>query len=335
LKRILIIGASWVGDAVLSQPLMRQLKSTSSCTIDVLAPSWTKGVLERIPEVDHIIDSPLIHKQLNIRGLWRVARLLANNYDKAILLPNSFKSALIPWLAHIPVRVGYKREGRSILLNHAITLNTQRHPLMVERFLALSESEFEFNEALYPLLTPDLLNQQELIHAYHLNLDLPIIVLCPGAEYGPAKRWPTSHYRQLATQLLAQNKQIWIMGSNKDKAIAEEIMQGITSKQITNLCGVTNLAQAVDLMALAEAVVTNDSGLMHIAAALKRPTVALFGSSSPQFTPPLYSQARVVSLNLSCSPCFKRECPLGHLKCLTDISPQHTIDELNALIRYT
>ncbi|KXW55712.1 ADP-heptose--LPS heptosyltransferase 2 [Ferrovum sp. PN-J185] len=299
-----------------------------------MAPSWTRGVLERIPEVDHVIDSPLIHKELNISGLWHASRLLKNKYDKAILLPNSFKSALIPWLAHIPIRVGYKREGRGVLLNHAITLDTKRHPLMVERFLALSESKVEFNHSLYPQLVPNLLNQQELIHRLNLHLDLPIIVLCPGAEYGPAKRWPTRHYHQLAIELLAQNKQIWIMGSNKDKAVADEIMQGVSSKNITNLCGITNLAQAVDLMALAQAVVTNDSGLMHIAAALKRPVVALFGSSSPQFTPPLCSQAKVVTLQLSCSPCFQRVCPLGHLKCLTDITPQHIINELNSLAHY-
>ncbi|HQT81639.1 MAG: lipopolysaccharide heptosyltransferase II [Ferrovum sp. 37-45-19] len=330
LKRILIIGASWVGDAVLSQPLLRHLKSSMDCTIDVLAPSWTRGVLERMAEVDNIIDSPLIHQQLNLKGIWLCAKVLKNHYDRAILLPNSLKSALIPWLASIPERIGYQKEVRGILLTHDLKLDKQRYPFMVERFLALSEIPFIFNESLYPKIEPNLSQQQELIRELKLSLNVPAVVLCPGAEYGPAKRWPMEHFRQLAHMLIAENKQIWLMGSNKDTDIAQHILQQIDGP-IINLCGKTTLAEAVDLMALAQAVVTNDSGLMHIAAALHRPLVALFGSSSPQFTPPLYAKARVITRHLPCSPCFQRECALGHLHCLTDITPKQVIEELQLL----
>lgn len=330
LKKVLIIGASWVGDAVLSQPLLRYLKSSHDCTIDVLAPSWTQGVLLRMPEVNRVIDSPLIHKQLNFIELWRCAQRVKDQYDTAILLPNSLKSALIPWMARIPTRIGYRREGRSLFLSHPLELDKKQHPLMVERFLALSGASIKFNEQLNPTLQANLSEQQAALDALKLNLSLPPIVLCPGAEYGPAKRWPIDHFKVLAQALILQNKQVWLMGSPKDQQIAQSIIEHIQGP-IINLCGKTNLAQAVDLMALAHAVVTNDSGLMHVAAALKRPLIALFGSSSPQFTPPLFSVARVLSRSLPCSPCFERDCPLGHLNCLTEITPNEVIDALARL----
>jgi heptosyltransferase-2 len=151
-----------------------------------------------------------------------------------------------------------------------------------------------------------------------------------GAEYGPAKRWPAAHFAALAGKLATDGYQVWLLGSAKDAAIGAEIEQASRGAAL-NLCGRTDLGQAVDLLSTADLVVSNDSGLMHLAAALDRPMVAIFGSSSPGFTPPLSSRARVASLNLPCSPCFKRECPFGHLDCMLQLTPEKILSEIAQL----
>ena len=328
LSRILIIGASWVGDAVLSQPLFAALKRRDpGCEIDVLAPPWTRGVLTRMPEVTHILDNPFGHGQLQLPARRALGKQLRQaGYQQAILLPNSFKSALIPWFARIPLRTGYVGELRHLLLNDARPLDSDTLPLMVERFVALSLPKGAPLQRPVPVprLSPNLEQQAATLQHLHLTLDSPVAVLCPGAEFGPAKRWPVRHFVAAGRQLIAQGFQVWLLGSKKDGPIAAQIAFEL-SGPVHDLCGATDLAQAVDLMAAAQRVISNDSGLMHVAAALDRPLVAVFGSSSPEFTPPLSTRARVVRLGLPCSPCFKRECPLGHLKCLEDLTPERVM----------
>ncbi len=328
LNKILVIGAAWVGDAVLSQPLFAALKKQSpDCGIDVLAPSWTQGVLARMPEITHILDNPFGHGQLR----WIARRALGKelrreHYQQAIILPNSFKSALIPWFAQIPRRTGYVGEMRHFLLNDKRDLDRSAHPLMVERFaaLALPQNGVLQGPVPFPRLHADLEAQAATLHRLNLTLNPPVAILCPGAEFGPAKRWPVRHFATAARQLIGQGFQIWLLGSKKDHPIAALLSHEIDGP-IYNLCGTTNLSEAVDLMAAAQRVISNDSGLMHVAAALDIPLVAVFGSSSPEFTPPLSNRAQVVTLKLSCSPCFKRECPLGHLKCLEDLTPDRVM----------
>jgi heptosyltransferase-2 len=328
LRKILIIGASWVGDAVLSQPLLAALKQRDpGCEIHVLAPPWTRGVLARMPEVTRILDNPFGHGQLQLLARRALGKQLRQTgYQQAILLPNSLKSALIPWFARIPLRTGYVGEMRHLLLNDARALNRTDLPLMVERFaaLALPAGTPLQRPVPPPRLIPNLEQQAATLQRLMLTLDLPVAVLCPGAEFGPAKRWPVRHFVAAGRQLIAEGFQVWLLGSKKDAPIAAQIAQAVQGP-VHNLCGATDLAQAVDLMAAAQRVISNDSGLMHVAAALDRPLVAVFGSSSPEFTPPLSARARVVRLGLPCSPCFKRECPLGHLKCLEDLTPDRVM----------
>ena len=328
LSKILIIGASWVGDAVLSQPLFAALKKRDpGCELDVLAPPWTHGVLSRMPEVTRILNNPFGHGQLQLLSRRALGKQLRQaGYQQAILLPNSFKSALIPWFADIPLRTGYVGELRHLLLNDARVLDRQALPLMVERFaaLALPKDAVLQRPVDAPRLIPNLEQQAATLQRLHLTLDAPVTVLCPGAEFGPAKRWPVRHFVGAGRQLVTEGFQVWLLGSKKDAPIAAQIAQEMGGP-VHNLCGATDLAQAVDLMAVAQRVISNDSGLMHVAAALDRPLVAVFGSSSPEFTPPLSARAQVVRLGLPCSPCFKRECPLGHLKCLEDLTPERVM----------
>jgi heptosyltransferase-2 len=330
-EKILIIAPSWVGDCMLMQPMLhRLLQRYPGAHIDVLAPPWTEKLLRQMPEVQDVINNPFPHGDFEFAARRRLGLQLRDaHYDKAIVLPNSWKSALVPFFANIPVRTGYIGEMRYGLLNDARKLNKKQLPLMVERFVQLTEAPG--NEITPPLPHPRLqaseAQRQQALAKFGLTLDKPVAAFCPGAEYGPAKRWPTSYYAELAQLLRAQGYAIWLIGSPKDAQVAEKII-ALGNEPCHNLCGVTDLAEAIALLSCADLVVSNDSGLMHIAAALNRPMVAIFGSSSPQFTPPLSDQAQVLKIDLPCSPCFKRECPLGHFNCMIKIPPKEVLRHL-------
>jgi len=329
---VLVVGPSWVGDTVLAQPLfMRLHERDPQLHLDVLAPPWTAATLERMPQVREVIINPFRHGELKVFARRRLGLALkSRGYDRAIVLPNSLKSALPPFFASIPVRSGYRGEMRAGVLNDVRRLDEKRLPLMVERFAALAE------EPRAPLPRPlprphlrtDTANRSRLLAKLGLSTERPVIAFCPGAEYGPAKRWPAEHYAALADRIGSAGGQVWIVGSPKDKEIADAILGAAHTSALRNLCGDTALGDAIDLLAGVALVVTNDSGLMHVAAALDRPLIALYGSSSPAFTPPLAPDAAILSLGLECSPCFERECPLGHLRCLRDLLPDRVWAEI-------
>ncbi len=331
--KTLIIGPSWVGDAVLTEPLITRLKhQTPNQTITVFAPAYTHGVYRRIPAVDHIRENPFPHRSLALLSRKKMGCTLRKEaFDEAYVLPNSWKSALIPWWANIPKRLGYLGEWRYGLLTNPIKNPPKKTLLMVQHYLNLASigRDQETTTPPYPSLSP----HQNALPDTRKNLGLidftkPIAIICPGAEYGPSKRWPTEYFAEIAHWLSTLNYQIWIMGSPKDAPIAEQIAAHIPPEQVSQLCGKTQLHEAIDLMSLAKIVLTNDSGLMHIAAALKVPQVAIFGSSSPRFTPPLSTFATIQQLALSCQPCFKRECPLGHHHCMRKLLP----DQIKSVI---
>ncbi|MPZ43765.1 MAG: lipopolysaccharide heptosyltransferase II [Betaproteobacteria bacterium] len=322
---MLVVGPSWVGDTVLAQPLFMRLRERSpQLALDVLAPPWTASLVRRMPEVNDVIENPFRHGELKVFARRRLGLALRErHYHRAIILPNSLKSALPPFFAHIAVRTGYRGELRSGVLNDIRRLDEKRLPLLVERFAALAEPAGAplRRPVPRPRLRADPLNRSRAIERLQLATERPVVAFCPGAEYGEAKRWPVEHFAALAGHARAAGAQVWLFGSANDKSIADAIASRCDAQGIANLCGRTTLADAVDLLSLAAVVVSNDSGLMHVAAALDRPLVALYGSSSPGYTPPLAPQARVLSLDLPCSPCFERVCPLGHFKCLRDLAP--------------
>lgn len=331
MPKALIIAPSWVGDAVMAQPLFRRLhEHQPNLEIHAFAPAWVAPVLERMPEISRVIINPLAHGELRLKVRWELGRSLSD-YDHAVVLPNSLKSALIPFFARIPLRTGYVGEFRYGVLNDARRLDKTALPLMVERFAALAERPgTPLQRPLpHPILVVDPAQQRATLDKLGLAPAKPVAALCIGAEYGPAKRWPVHHFARLA-QLLAADYDIWLLGSHKDAPLGAEIEQASLGLA-HNLCGLTDLGQAVDVLSAAGVAVCNDSGLMHIAAALDKPMIALYGSSSPGFTPPLSGKARVVSLNLPCSPCFKRKCPLGHLDCLEKLAPERIRKEIAGL----
>ena len=332
MTKVLVVGPSWIGDTVLAQPLFGLLhRRHPGLALDVLAPHWTLPLLQRMPEVRRAIPSTLGHGELRLAERRRLgAKLAAENYDQAIVLPNSFKSALVPFFARIRQRTGYLGELRWGLLNDVRRLDERVLPLMAERFATLAGATGE------PLARP--------LPAAHLEIDentrlavlrklalaprQPVIALCPGAEYGPAKRWPAKYFAELAQRLKSRGHDVWLVGSAKDAALGDEIA-ALSGAACMNLCGKTTLDEAIDLLDSAQFVVCNDSGLMHIAAALGKPLAALYGSSSPGFTPPLSAGATILKLDLDCSPCFRRECPLGHFNCMMQLTPDRVFEAID------
>lgn len=324
INKILVVGPSWVGDMVMAQSLFKALKADNpQVQIDVLAMDWTRPLLQRMPEVSEAISMPVSHGVFGWSMRKQVGKTLArNNYDQAIVLPNSWKSALIPWFAGIPVRTGWRGEMRYGLLNDIRKLDKQALPMMVQRFVSLAYPASQSHIA--PSYQPPLMEPFPVSEEINPTLkpDQKRLILCPGAEFGPAKQWPAEYYAEVANTLLQQGWQVLVLGSKADQKTAAEIESAIGAShrsQFINLSGQTQLEQAIDLLGTADWVISNDSGLMHIAAALQRPLVAIYGPTSTAFTPPLADNAHIVQIDIECSPCFERECPLGHHHCMLQI----------------
>jgi len=335
-ERILVVGPSWVGDMVMAQSLFMTLKTRHpGCRLGVLAPGWSLPILERMAEVDEAIALDVGHGEFGWKVRREVARSLRGRFDRAIVLPRSWKSALVPFLARIPRRLGFTGEQRYGLLNERRRLDKAVLDQTVKRFVALGMLGEEALDGHFPIPRPRLAvdagNLAELRRVHGLS-SRPAIGMMPGAEYGPAKQWPLEHFRTLAEALVAEGFEVRVLGGPKDAEAGEAIVRGL--EHVHNLCGRTRLADAVDLLADCRQVVTNDSGLMHVAAAVSTRVHALYGSSSPAYTPPLTDSAEIHYLALDCSPCFARTCPLGHTRCLVELSPERLLASVLAAERH-
>lgn len=326
----LVIAPQWIGDAVMTEPLMRRLHARGE-RLTVGALPWVAPVYRAMPQVEAVIEFPFQHGGLQFKERRRIAREVEGRFEAAYVLPNSIKSALLPFLASIPKRVGYLGEARVGLLTHRLK-NPKGKPPMVAFYSALSgEAGIESDR---PRLSLPEDARARAAQAQGLAVG-GYYTFAPGAEFGSSKRWPASHYAQLATQLDAP---VLLLGSGKEAALCDEIAQAAPGRCI-NLAGKTALLEAFALIAGAKAMISNDSGLMHVAAAFGVRQAALFGSSSPLHTPPLNDRAAVLWLKqdeayqppLDCAPCFERECPLGHHRCLNDLAPQRVLQALSAL----
>lgn len=339
INNILVVGPAWIGDMMMAQSLFKLLKLRNpKVKIDVLASGWTRLLLAHMPEVNDIIDMPLGHGALDLKVRYGLGKALAGKgYQQAILLPNSFKSAFIPFFAKIPLRTGWRGEMRYGLLNDMRVLDKQYYPLMVQRYMALAfpAGAPVLEQFPYPELIVGDANRVALLEKFSLRLDRPLLILCPGAEYGPSKRWPERYYAEVAAEKICAGWQVWLMGSVKDQPVVDAIrahLPAVGREYSYSLAGVTSLGEAIVLMHCADAVISNDSGLMHIAAALKKPLIAVYGSTSAAFTPPLAERVKIVSNKVECAPCFERECFKLHHKCMQDLLPIQVLTALDALL---
>ncbi|NNC77306.1 MAG: lipopolysaccharide heptosyltransferase II [Woeseiaceae bacterium] len=317
----LIVGPSWVGDMVMAQSLFKLLKEREpERPIDVLAPGWSLPVVARMPEIREGIAAETGHGELGLAKRRAIAKSIRGEHDRAIILPRSLKSALIPWLARIPSRTGFRGESRFGLINDMRPFDKAVLDQTVKRYVALGvEAEEEMPTAPLPALGIDANKQQGAIRRLGLDVSRPVVAFMPGAEYGPAKCWPHEQFAALARLLEQDGFAVWVLGSEKDRPAGDAIA---ADSNAVNICGKTSLEDVIDLLAATTQAVSNDSGLMHIASAVGTHVHGVYGSSSPHFTPPLTPKHDIHWLGLECSPCFKRECPLGHLNCLKQISPE-------------
>lgn len=333
-RQYLVIGPSWVGDMVMAQSLFITLKRLyADCEIDVVSPAWSLPVLQRMPEIRQGIALPVSHGKFSFSTRYKLGRSLkTGNYSHAIVLPRSWKSALVPYFAAVPVRTGYRGEMRYGLLNDIRLLDTSVLNRTVQRYVAHAYHQSEYSvsppEVPYPELRSNKENSDRLLEELNLNLEKPVIGFMPGAEYGLAKQWPTEYFAKLALSLVEQGYQVWVFGSAKETMLGDEIAQG-ASDGVYNLCGKTELADVIDLIACTEQVVSNDSGLMHVAAAMDVKVNVIYGSSTPDYTPPLTDTAEIFYKRLSCSPCFARTCRYGHYDCLRKISPEEVLEKFD------
>ena len=334
--RTLIVAPNWIGDALMAQPLFALLRAADPAgELVTLAPEWVAPVLEAMPEIDRVLPTRLAHGTLQWTARRQLARALrAAGYQRAIVLPNSLKSALLPWLARIPERLGYLGEQRYGLLNRRLA-PPPAALAMRHRYAALAGLAGVAVPATLP--APRLALPASAGAAARARFGLPerFIALCPGAEFGPAKSWPARHHATLARDLAARHPDVALalLGGPGDAAIAAEIVAlAGPGVPLLQLAGQTSLAEALALIGAASAVVSNDSGLMHVAAALGTPQAAIFGSSDPRHTPPLSPKAEILWLRLECSPCFERTCPLGHLRCLEDLTPASVAQRLEGVL---
>jgi heptosyltransferase-2 len=322
--KFLIVGPSWVGDMVMADSLYRLLAEREpEAAIDVVAPAWSVPILARMDHVRHAIELPVAHGELGLAKRHAAGRALRDEgYTHALVLPRSWKSALLPYFAGVPRRTGFRGELRYGLINDVRPYDRGRLVPTVERFATLGLAPGEpVPQALpQPRLRVDPNQRRQTFARLALSDAANAVALLPGAEYGPAKQWPPAYFAELAARLAAVGVDVWILGSAKERELGESIRAAAGSPRVRNFCGDTSLADVVDVLGAARVAVSNDSGLMHVAAAVGTYVVGIFGSSSPQMTPPLTDRRWIFHLALDCSPCFERECPLGHLRCLRDVA---------------
>lgn len=322
----------------MTEPLLRRLRARGE-RLTVGALPWVAPVYRLMPQVDEVIEFPFAHGGLQLKARRSLARQLAGRFDTAYICPNSLKSALLPLLAGIPKRVGYLGEARVGLLTHRLKNPPKaQRPPMVAFYSALSGAADAGLDR--PQLHMDPAQLDAALAALTLKRRA-YVVFAPGAEYGPAKRWPAGHFAELAHQLALP---VVLLGSAKERDLCSEIADLVNAGQpgkCRNLAGQTSLTQAFGVIAAAHCLISNDSGLMHVGAALGVRQVAIFGSSSPLHTPPLNAHATVLWLKtdgtyqppLDCAPCFERECPLGHSRCLVDITAASVLQNIELLTK--
>jgi heptosyltransferase-2 len=313
---------------VMAQSLFKVLQAREPARpLDVIAPEWSLPIVARMPEIRTGIASETAHGEIGLGTRRRIAAQLRGHYDRAIVLPRSFKAALIPWLAGVPVRTGYRGESRFFLINDVRPFDRDVLDQTVKRFVALGLDPDDKlpGEMPRPALRVSPENQARVLQSLGLATDRPVVAMMPGAEYGPAKCWPLEYFAALAARLDEAGYVVWVLGSAGDAAAGERI--AAASKAI-NLCGKTSLEDVIDVLGACEQAVSNDSGLMHIAAAVGIHVHGIYGSSSAKFTPPLTKSRDIHEISLDCRPCFERECPLGHLKCLRDLKPDSIFEKI-------
>jgi heptosyltransferase-2 len=321
---------------VMAQALYKALHANStSAEIHVVAPEWSRSLLTRMPEISKTISLDVAHGELGLGKRYRLGKQLRQeHYQQAIVLPRSFKSALVPWVARIAKRAGDIGEFRHFLLTDKYPSNKSKLIPNVCNYLRYLNIEASIEDVIHnylPTLNVDKINQGQLLGRHKISMAVPLVACMVGAEYGPSKQWPYEHFARLIDMLGEQNIQVCILGSEKDAQAGHRIAE-LCHHSVYNLCGKTSLTDVIDILAACDAAVSNDSGLMHIAAAVNTPVLVMYGGTTPAYTPPLHNKAKSFYIKVACSPCWQRKCRFDHYRCLTDILPEDVFREVEKKI---
>lgn len=311
---------------VMAQVLYKAIKAHSnSAQIHVVAPAWSRPLLERMPEITKVHGLNVAHGEFGFKKRYQLGMSLrAESFAEALILPRSYKAALVPMLAKIPKRVGELGESRYGLINHVLSSNkSKKIPTACNylRFANINADITRIKKQFAPELSVDRENQAKVIEKLAIPQDSPLVACMVGAEYGPSKQWPMEHFISLINMLHEQGINVCLLGSQKDAVMGKKI-ESSCQQAVENLCGKTSLLDVIDILASCSVAVSNDSGLMHIAAAVDVPIVSMYGATTPQYTPPLHSNAKAFYMKLECSPCWQRTCQYQHYRCLKDIVPE-------------
>ncbi|CAD83283.1 ADP-heptose; lipopolysaccharide heptosyltransferase II [Candidatus Blochmanniella floridana] len=331
--KILVVSPSWIGDTVISHSLYRLLfkKYQSQVKIDVITSIRCEPIIKRMIEINKIFYVPYKHRVLNLTQCYKLANLLrTENYTQAIILPNSLKSALVPFLAKIPVRTGWRGEMRYGFINDLRILNKSFFPAIIHRYSALAYNKHSiqnFSDLPSPLPLPQLcIQKEEILNVsikFNLHTKKKIIGLCPGSSKGLFRNWPHYHFVNLAIRLIYYGYHIVILGSNENYLLINDFIEKSKLKKLVqyydNLLGCTSLDEAVLIIALCSAIVSNDSGLMHVACALHKPVVGLYGITDSCCTPPLFYKSKIIQGNA-----FKNKIMFSRMKIKKSLYNYHS-----------
>ena len=322
----MVIGPAWVGDMVMAQALYKALCADhTSAEIHVVAPEWSRPLLSRMPEISAVFGLDVSHGEFGLSKRIALGKKLRHeHYSQAIILPRSYKSALVPWAARIPKRIGDIGEFRYGVITQTFPSNKDKKiPTACNylRYAGIDTDISKVKKEYCPELVVDTENQQRLLDSLDISADVPMVACMVGAEFGPSKQWPIEHFATLINLLGKQGINVCLLGSSKDLATGEKI-EVLCQSRVFNLCGKTSLVDVIDILASCRVAVSNDSGLMHIAAAVSVPVVAMYGATTPLYTPPLHAKAKSLYVKLACSPCWQKTCRYNHYRCLKDILPQ-------------
>jgi heptosyltransferase-2 len=336
----LVIAPNWIGEAVMAQPLLALLHQREpSIRIDALCAPRTAAVFRAMPEVNQVLELPdADHRLAQLGGAWRLGwRLRSHGYRRAYVLGDAPGSTLAALVAGIPERIGHRGEAHRLSINRVHEPQAARALPKVEHYarLAFAPREPLPGSLPVPRLQRSAGRERAVRARFGLGDADPLIVLCPGADHGPARRWPTRHFAALASLLADEwpEAQLVLLGSASERPVATEIA-ALSGQPVRNLAGETGIDDVVAIVSQAGGIVSGDTGLMHLAAAFGRPQVAIFGATDPRHSPPRSPRAHVEWLHLGCSPCFGNDCPLGHLDCLGRIAPATVFDSLSKAMRF-
>lgn len=341
IERVVVRGTNWVGDSVMTVPALRALRRVLPKAYITLA--IRPGVRGIFSEADFIDDVLVYDRKGPLSVIPQIREWKRREFDLAVLFQNAFEAALIPFLAGVPVRLGYATESRQALLTHRLALpdwRSSRHEVFYYLYLITALEQMLFGTS--TLCEADLdasihisesrkVEAHDLLHAHDVREDAPVVAICPGSINSRAKRWPAEAYAALADKLIESNRQVLLIGSKDEADVSQDVTSRMRNRPIV-LTGKTNLDQITAVLSAVDLIVTNDTGPAHIGAALGRPTIVIFGPTNPLTTRPFSPVAEILRHPPDCAPCMLRDCPIDH-RCMTAITVDEVFERAHALLK--